>query len=85
MRLTLKRKQDPAGGGNASARKGIGIDVGCIDPLKGIGHLGAMGVGDHRCADLLDISIQCLILERSVVGGKLVRRILPVNLYFPVL
>jgi hypothetical protein len=83
--LALKRKQDAPGGGYATSGKGIRIDVCRIYTLKGIGHLGAMGVRHHRCADLLDISIQCFILKRPVIGGKLVGCILLVNLYFPVL
>jgi hypothetical protein len=82
FRLVLHLHQDAAGGGDGTAGKGVGVDVGGVDRPEGVGHVWPVGAGGQGLADPVQVGVQPLVADRAVVAGELLRRLLPIEADF---
>jgi hypothetical protein len=80
--LVVQFHQHAPGDRDRTAGKGIGVDVGGVDPAEGEGHLRPVGPGGQFPADPVDIAVEGGILDHPVIRGKLIGRPLPVDVDF---
>jgi len=50
-------QQDAPGTGNGSAGKGVGVDIGRVDHMKIVGHVGAVGLPGHVFARAVNVAV----------------------------